>query len=73
VFPSFEILQGIGGREDLALASVLGLVDDIGEVEVGASQGGIEDVLGAAGAMAVYVLREYGQHKIKKQVWSVRN
>lgn len=56
MFPSFEILEGIGGREDLALASVLGLVDDIGEVEVGAGQGGIEDVLGAAGAMAVDVL-----------------
>jgi hypothetical protein len=56
MLPSLEILQSVRGRKDLSFPCMLRLVDDVREMEVGAREGGIKDVLRAFRAMAVYIL-----------------
>lgn len=56
VLPVLEVLDGVGAGEDFALARVLALVDDVGEVEVRAGLQHVHVVFQAFGAVAVDVL-----------------
>ena len=60
VLPGFEVLERVGTRQDLALAGVLALVYNIGEVEMRAACDGIEQVFGASRAVTVDVFDGVG-------------
>lgn len=56
VLPLLQILQCVRSRENLALAGMVGLVDDVSQVVVRSCRDQVGAVLGALGAVAVDVL-----------------